>query len=340
MQDLADKRRKEEKQSRRWFLTINNPMKYGYDHNKLKEICSLKFRTIQFFALCDEIGANEHTFHTHILLVFNSAVRFSTIKKQLEEAHIESCRGTIKDCLNYMQKKGDKYADKAETSIEGTYETWGTYSENKGKRADMEELYHMITEEKLSNYEIIQNNNDYLLYLDKIDKFRLIYHSSLYNTKPRLDIKVIYRYGATGTGKSRSIMEEFSYENVYRCTDYTHPFDSYFVENVMVFEEFRSSLPISDMLNYLDVYPIKLKARYNNKQACYQYVYICSNIPLEQQYQNIQKEEPETWKAFLRRIHQVEHFVSSDKIVLYESVEEQQVIPFISEKDFIDGNKE
>jgi len=309
-------------QSRRWFLTINNPLKYGYDHNTLKNICSLKFKSIQFFALCDEIGANESTYHTHILLVFNSGVRFSTIKKQLKEAHIDKCRGTIKDCLNYMQKKGEKHADKAETSIKGTYETWGSYKEQKGIRPDMEELFQMITVEKLSNHEILQANNDYILECDKIDKVRSMYLQSQFRDKPRLDLQVIYVYGVTGTGKSRKILEEHGYANVYRCTDYSHPFDNYFMEEVLVLEEFRSSLSISDMLNYLDIYPIQLKARYSNKIACYNYVYICSNIPLEQQYKELQQDEPESWNALLRRIKKVKQYESEEKIVTYNSVEE------------------
>ena len=81
--------------------------------------------------------------------------------------------------------------------------------------------------------------------------------------------------------------------------DYTHPFDSYkSTHKIIIFEEFRSSIKIQDMLNYLDGYPCELVARYNNKIACYLEVFLISNILLEQQYVNIQAESPETWKAF------------------------------------------
>lgn len=59
------------------------------------------------------------------------------------------------------------------------------------------------------------------------------------------------------------------------------------------------------MLEYLDGYPLALPARYANRQACYISVYIISNIDLTEQYPNVQVNEPETWKAFLRRIHHV-----------------------------------
>ena len=44
----------------------------------------------------------------------------------------------------------------------------------------------------------------------------------------------------------------------------------------MCFDEFRSSLLIGDMLDYLDCYPLALPARYANRQACYETVYIIS----------------------------------------------------------------
>ena len=77
-----------------------------------------------------------------------------------------------------------------------------------------------------------------------------------------------------------------------------------------VFEEFRSSLRIQAMLNYLDGYPCELKARYRNKMATYVYCYIISNVPLSEQYPSIQKESTDTWEAFLRRIQKIIHYKS------------------------------
>ena len=72
-----------------------------------------------------------------------------------------------------------------------------------------------------------------------------------------------------------------------------------------MFEEFHSQIPIEDMLNFLDVYPLHLPARYSDKVACYTTVYITSNVPLSQQYQEVQWDRYETYQAFLRRIHRV-----------------------------------
>ena len=71
------------------------------------------------------------------------------------------------------------------------------------------------------------------------------------------------------------------------------------------------------MLQYLDGYPITLPARYSNKVACFETVYIVSNISLKDQYSNIQKEQEETWRAFLRRIHNVIEYRRDGKIIEY-----------------------
>jgi hypothetical protein len=103
-------------------------------------------------------------------------------------------------------------------------------------------------------------------------------------------------------------MDGHGYSNVYAVNNYKHPFDGYFGEYVMLFDEFNSQFRIQDMNNYLDGYPIALPARYSNKQACYERVYIVSNLDLRLQYKSEQNNQPEVWAAFIRRIHKVIHF--------------------------------
>ena len=120
-------------------------------------------------------------------------------------------------------------------------------------------------------------------------------------------------------GKSRDILDTFSDECVFRITNYRHPFDGYNCEPVIVFEEFRNSIPLGDMLQYLDIYALSLPARYSDKYACYTHVFICSNWSLEQQYKEIQDSHSESWNAFLRRIHKVKEYTDNG-VIEYSSV--------------------
>ena len=75
------------------------------------------------------------------------------------------------------------------------------------------------------------------------------------------------------------------------------------------------------MLNYLDVYPLTLPARYNNRTACYTKVYITSNLPLEEQYREIQRFQWETWRALLRRIQTIIEYLPDGTTVTHKKGE-------------------
>lgn len=310
-----------DKQSRRFQLTINNPVP-DFTHAKIKEILATKFKSFSYAAMVDEIGIQEQTPHTHIYVSFTNGVRFSTIKKYFSTAHIESARGSVKQNLEYLQKTGKWLeTEKSETTIDGTFEELGERPrENKGRRGDLEELYHMIVEENLQNADILRINNDYILQIDKLDKIRTMHLQDKFRGTRRLDLETTYVFGTTGAGKSRNILDTYGDENVYRITDYSHPWDNYQCEPVVVFEEFRSSLSMQEMLNYLDIYPIQLKARYSNKYACFNKIFICTNWKLEKQYEYEQHNDIESWEALLRRIHKIKEY-TKDGIIEYSSVE-------------------
>lgn len=121
------------------------------------------------------------------------------------------------------------------------------------------------------------------------------------------DVETVYLAGDTGVGKTRYVMEKYGYNNVYRVTNYdSGAFDQYDGQDVVVFEEFRSrggqGFKISQMLNFLDGYPVQLPARYANKMAKFTKVFIITNWCLNDQYTGVQSAHPKTWEAFLRRI--------------------------------------
>ena len=300
-------------------LTINAPVEKGWNHPHILDVLRNNFKTLVYVAMADEQGTQ---YHTHIFVVFASRVRFSMIKRYFSEAHIEKCKGTVSDNVNYVKKTGKWENDisKQEKKIEGTFEEYGTQPpDSKGKRSDMSELYQMVID-NLTNAEILAQNQDYILQIDKIDKVRTTILTEKYKETVRLDLEVTYISGATGTGKTRGVFEKNGYANVYRVTDYLHPFDGYNCQPVICFDEFRSSLRLKEMLLYCDIYPLELPSRFTNKFACYNKIYIVSNWELERQYSEWQKEDKESWDAFLRRIHKVIVYDKYGNTVKYDSV--------------------
>lgn len=292
--------------SRKWLLTINNPIEKGYTHERLSEILS-EFRGLLYWCMSDEVG-QEGTYHTHIFFCVQNPVKFSTLKNRFDGAHFDMCRGTSRENRDYVFKEGKWIEDKKhETNLPETHEEFGELpTERPGKRTDLSNLYAMI-KDGLSNYEIIEAAPSFLFRLDEIERVRQMLRDEFYKKEFRT-LNVSYFFGPTGSGKTRFVMDEYGYDNVFRVTDYKHPFDGYKGQDVVIFEEFRSSLPVQDMLNYLDGYPLQLPCRYNNKVACFTKVFIVTNIQLESQYRLVQHEFQETWKAFLRRVHSVVQF--------------------------------
>lgn len=294
--------------SRKWQMTINNPAEHGFTHDRIKELL-IEFRQLVFWCMADEVG-EEGTPHTHLYLHSSCVVRFSSVKKRFPTAHIEMAKGTSQQNREYVTKTG-KWLEtrKRETCVDGTYEEWGEMPiERQGKRNDLDDLYSMI-KDGMSDYEILEQDPTYMLHMDKIERARQTVRQETFKDTWR-DMNVVYVWGDTGSGKTRGIMEKYGYSNVFRVTDYMHPFDNYKGQEVIVFEEFRSSLRIGDMLNYTDGYPLELPCRYANKYACYTKVYVISNMPLSQQYTQLQIDNYESYRAFLRRITEVRHYLS------------------------------
>lgn len=321
-------------QSRKWQVTINNPVDKGYTHDRIKEILS-GMKSVIYWCMADEIG-EEGTHHTHLYLQGRGGINFSTIKKRFDGGHFEMAKGTASQNRDYVMKLGKWEKDKKhETQVEGTIEEWGEMPvERQGARNDLADIYTMI-KSGLSNYEIVEQIPDVMFQLDKLEVVRQTIRDQEFADKWR-DLSVEYIYGDTGLGKTKYVMEAYGYRNVYRVTDYRHPFDGYMGQDVILFEEFRSSLLLGDMLKYLDGYPVVLPCRYANKQACFTKVYINTNIPIDRQYPEIQRENLGDFLAFLRRIHTVKYY--SDKGIqtyslkltkdYFRVVTEGEVIPF------------
>lgn len=294
------------KSSRKFQLTINNPIEKGYDHASIKAI--LAQFSLLYWCMCDEVGESG-TYHTHIFFIAKNGVMFDTVKNRFYGAHIESVFGSNAENYNYIRKLGDRYKDKAETNLENTFEEYGKLPADKAPGATVSEEILEMLKNGCTDYEILERHPGAMHQLAHIERARQCLNEEMGKNSYR-KLKVIYLWGSTGTGKTRQVMEKYGYANVYRVTDYDHPFDGYQGQDVVLFEEFRSSLKLGDMLVYLDGYPVSLPCRYANRQALFTKVYFATNIPLEQQYLEEQHSEPESYGAFLRRIDEVRQVVA------------------------------
>lgn len=290
-------------QSRKYLLTINNPSDCGLTHDKIKALA--QSLSPAYFCMADEI-ASTGTHHTHVFLYRPSPIRWYTVKNLFPTAHIDKAYGSAQENRDYIQK-GGKWSDtdKAETAVPGSFEEFGHMPLPQNEKSpEMTALIEDIAAGKTTS-QVIRENPKLAFRVREIDVLRQTLLSEKYAEQNRT-VETQYLYGATGTGKTSGIYRQHDPRDIYRVTNYRGgrgvSFDDYHGQDVLVFEEFASQIPIEEMLNFLDIYPLMLPARYSDKVACYTKVYITSNLPLSRQYQTVQQYRPETWKAFLRRI--------------------------------------
>ncbi|MCL2061161.1 MAG: replication protein [Firmicutes bacterium] len=291
---------------RNYCLTLNNPAES--DEQFSEYLQSLDH--IKYFVFARERGDGttqnpEGTVHLQGYVEFTNGKTFATLKKLFPRAHIEPRNGTKKAARDYVMKTG-KYADKAHTRI-GEVIEWGEFAEERA-RTDLAKITEMLDGGAAEREVREAFPTQYLIMKAKIREYIQSLREEKFKGSRRLDLEVTYICGTTGAGKTRYVLDTYGDENVFRMTRYGNQmneekFDGYAGEPIIIFEEFRSHISISNMLNYLDIYNVNLPARYGDKTACYTKAYIISNWTLDQQYKKIQAEHPETWKAFLRRIH-------------------------------------
>lgn len=308
-------------QSRKYNLTVNNPQNVGLsledmDHTILDNL------NPQYYARSMEISESGTT-HFHAALFRPSPIRFSTLKRLLPTAHIEKAYGTMEENRDYIAK-GGKWAttDKADTVVPGTFKEFGQMPAAQEEKATTMTTIMKELEQGKTTAEILALHPEQAMQAQKIDALREILRTDKVSGKDRGTLDVSYVYGATGTGKTRSVYDTHDARDICRITNYGGSngvrFDQYQGQDVLVFDEFASQVPLSDMLNYLDRYPLMLPARYADRAACYTKVYIISNLPLTGQYKGEQANAPERWAAFCRRLTRVLEYQNGSVIIAHK----------------------
>ena len=239
--------------------------------------------------------------HFQIYVEFNKPMPFSTVKKCFHEsAHLEARKGTRAQCRLYCMKDDSR--------VRGPYEH-GMWVES-GQRVDLQRMYEMVTKGYPDAKIMDENPTGFMRYHKCLDKARQVHLERLYATS-WTKRKVVYLYGPTACGKTKLIADMHGYDKIFRVTNYAHPFDGYAGQPVMVFDEFCGKINLHEMLNFIDGHPILLPCRYADKVGCYDKVYIISNEPLSEWYDWYAEKHPDTYSAWVRRIHEV-HEMDAD----------------------------
>lgn len=201
--------------------------------------------------------------------------------------HFEVGRGTPAQASRYCKKDGD-------------YEEFGVLPTGPGSRSDLVCLYGDIRAGK--NEDEIEEAfpASFIRYQRSIQSLLRKY------TKPRTDApSVLVFWGRTGTGKTRTVYESHSLEEIY-----SHPggqwFDGYHGQPIALFDDFGGSeFKLTYLLKLLDRYPMNVPIK--GSFVCWKptTIYITSNRSWSDWYPNAHQSHVD---ALERRFTQVQHY--------------------------------
>lgn len=251
-----------------------------------------------------EQGSHTGYKHYQLFMQATSRIRLSTVRTRLEKKHgihvnyIEPRRYSVASCVAYVTKQ--------DTRVEGPF-IHGDFElhEAQGKRSDLEELREAVVKGATVNDVLLdpELSGKAARVLPWLEKMAGAQQAARFSQEDR-EVTVHYVWGKPGLGKTRSVLDG-DRSQIFRVTNYQHPFDDYAGQRVLVLDEFDSQLPFQLLLNVLDRYPCKLPCRYRDAWAGWTTVWIISNKPLEKQYQDV---DSEVRAALDRRISDYREF--------------------------------
>ncbi|BDR52425.1 hypothetical protein KIM372_03320 [Bombiscardovia nodaiensis] len=277
-------------QSRGWMLTIpEQPTKPDPDNPLGPRLPDGDPRTEQDLVTafgnwpwCGQIEQGDETGYRHFQLWMEtpSPKRFTTVKTRLaqagmSDAHIEARWGTKAQAFAYVTKDN--------TRVKGPFMHGLSEADalsQPGARTDLAALQEAV--DSGMNYRQILGDRELAAYaahctnwLHQIIEARRF---ALYGTTDR-EVEVHYLVGPSGCGKTSSLRAYYPSEDIYRVSEYVRdPFESYDGQKVLILDEFAGQLSLDILLNICDRYPLQLPARYANHIACFDTVWLVSNV--------------------------------------------------------------
>jgi len=298
-----------------WAFTISNPTQEQTDW--MYGLESLNGTLFKWMVCSQEFGDVNENLHYQGAFSLKNAKTWSAVRKLLnlkDGDELAEQRASQVTNVMYCKKGKQSHEEWDEEGIEGPNygdglviicEFGNPPEQGEAKRSQWDDIRRAV-ENEWSDMDIVARwPQEGIRCASAIAKYRLMVDRSRADWR---NVQVVYIHGTTGKGKTRAVTQKYGYPNVYRVTDYSSgAFDMYDGQDVLMFEEFRSSFKLEHMLNYLDGHPVELPCRYANQLLKATKIFIVTNIPLSEQYYKFQQSSASqgmknSWDAFNRRI--------------------------------------
>lgn len=233
--------------------------------------------------------------HWQIYIENKTPIRFETLRAKFGKGHFEPRRSTSQQCVAYVSKVRSSIGVKVSN---GKFDNDDGNDKTQSATDMLRDMILLdgksVNEVMLACPEAFGRGKALLDLAQARDAIRFAR-----NTR---ELEVSYIHGPAGVGKTTSVYEKHGYKAVYSVVDYRHPFDMYDGESVLLLDEFAGQFELEFMLKLLDKFPLQLPARYANRWAGFEHVYVLSNSPLRTLRHHYGCTDRQ-WAALTRRIH-------------------------------------
>lgn len=273
--------------ARAWCFTLNN-----YSEDDVAHMHALK-DDAQYICWAPEVGESG-TPHLQGFLRFKSGKSLTAVKAIIgDRAHLEIARGTDKEARQYIC--GPYTKEGKEKPANPNFVEYGEMS-SQGKRSDLEEVREMVA-----------NGDSMLDIIGKARSLQSIKTAQVilpYMEKRRIwKTKVIWMYGPTGTGKSKTAWEEGGAE-AYAPLSYKW-WQGYDGQENVILDDIRPGWATFDeFLRLFDRYPLMVECKGGSRQFTGKTIWVTSPYDPKAFFEGCSSE---AMNQMTRRIEEVRH---------------------------------
>lgn len=251
--------------TKRWCFVLNN-----YTEEDLKAIVALhETEKISFLIIGKELAPSTGTPHLQAYLETTTRMLGSALKKIMPSGSVLIvAKGTAKEQLIYCSKDGDPFV-------------LGEPMEQ-GKRKDLDMIREMIVQNTPWVEIADAHFGSWLRYEHGFKRYRQMKLKVRRNWLPEIFI----HWGATGLGKTRKVLDEYGYDNVWIWNGNKTFYQDYDMQDICLFDDFYGEIGLAQMLKLCDRYPMVVDIK--NGQCNWQpkKIYFTCNV------------DPRTWKGW------------------------------------------
>jgi len=263
---------------------------------------------IDFFCFKYEQGEKTGLLHLQGFLHFKRPMDMKVVHKLYPTWHLHKCDGSNADCIAYVKK--------IKTQVEGfEYFEYGKELGEEGQRLDIEELKRDVKNRTGYGEMLEKHGYTAVMNASKIVDAQQLYLQDQYKNIVR-NVHVVYIWGKEGSGKTSYYERVLGYQpqDAHIIGEYDTDFrkgmfDEYNGHDLLIFDEFDSSVDITKLNTWLNGRPCPLTARGKNKTATFTKVFIISNYPIDRHWRK-ERQDPEnpkelSYRGFLRRVKEI-----------------------------------